>query len=671
MRRKRIRIVEQAKYFLERQFIKGASYQLLFVAALIGFISLIGGFLVYKSEGIDKLDESIWWAFLRLTDPGYLGDDEGVWKRLISTIITIAGYVLFLGSLVAIITTWLNRKIRDLEKGLTPVAANNHLVILGWTNRTIHIAGELFQSQGRVSRFLKLHKTRNLKLIILSEEVGPALLTELKENRNIGRKAHRIVLRSGTAIDREHLRRVDILNAATIIIPSYTIGWHELITPDVETIKTLLSIHAEADMNQSRQHPYVVAEIQDENKIKAAKRAYGGPLETIASNTIISRLIAQNVRHAGLTEIYNEILARSIKNDLFTRNFPELENLLVKEVKKLFPKAIIIGVVTVKSDTKFIPMLNIPEGYQLKKSDRLVLLAKESSHTDLINKEKIAPGISMPMVASTPVATNKKLKQHQKKDINKKMLILGWNNKVPALISEFGSYAKETYHIDIVSLRPIAVREKALELLPIPKAQLTFTQIEGDYVKEAEMKKIKPSQYDNIIFVSTDKLEEEEEADARTIVGYILLEEILSKESKTKTGRAKQQPKVLLELADPNNESMIKRFNSNVIISPMIISHILAQVALQRELHSIYNQLFTVGGPEIIFRKPSEYNITESNISFAAIEQHAVLHNETAIGIYSLSSKINEKDQHILNPSADYLVDINSDTAFIVLTTVR
>ena len=39
----RLRFADRLKYFVERQFVKGAHYQLLFVVALIGLISLLGG----------------------------------------------------------------------------------------------------------------------------------------------------------------------------------------------------------------------------------------------------------------------------------------------------------------------------------------------------------------------------------------------------------------------------------------------------------------------------------------------------------------------------------------------------------------------------------------------------------------------------------------------------
>ena len=43
--------VDRLRYLVERQFIKGAHYQLLVVAAFIALISLIGGWLVWPTGG--------------------------------------------------------------------------------------------------------------------------------------------------------------------------------------------------------------------------------------------------------------------------------------------------------------------------------------------------------------------------------------------------------------------------------------------------------------------------------------------------------------------------------------------------------------------------------------------------------------------------------------------
>ncbi|WP_162418660.1 CASTOR/POLLUX-related putative ion channel [Cyclobacterium roseum] len=652
MRLKKLRIRQKILFTLERQLVKGASFQLLLVAAFIGLISLVGGLLVMPSgPPTSTFGESVWWAFLRLSDPGYLGDDEGGWRRFISTLITVAGYVVFLGSLVAIITTWMNRKIRHLEQGLTPVTANNHLLILGWSNRTIHIAAEIFQSVGRIKRFLIRFGARKLQLIILSEEVGPFQWQELKDHPIIRNRANEIVLRTGLAIDREHLRRVDSLNASAIIIPSLAYGKRELISPDIETIKCLLSLNAEASLHPRHKLPYVVAEIQDEYKVKAAYRAYSGPLEVVGSNTIISRLMAQNIRHPGLSEVYNEILSQIVNNNLFCQQFPDLVGFSLASIKKAFTKAVVMGVVS-NSEDQYTPKLNIPENHLLEKGERLVVMARSSA--DLVWKTTSLSREAPDSFLRSPFAP-------EETTDTIRVLILGWNEHVPSLIKELCSYEEETYFVRLVAMRPIMEREKELQFLKENPNRVSLDHVVADYIRESEIQKTGAESFDHILMISSDRMEEEEEADARTMVGYVLLEEVLE--------NAKKRPSVLLELADPSNESLIRRYQSEVIISPMVLSHLLAGIALQRELSSIYSELFTVGGAEIIFREIATYGISPGEIAFHEIEALAASHGETALGL-ALQPKPRRKNHLLLNPDKNRKIVLTEKDQLVVLTTV-
>lgn len=653
MPKNRFRIRERFFFFLERRFVRGAHYQLLIVALFIGLISLVGGLMVWPlTDEAEGLEDAVWWAFLRLSDPGYLGDDEGVWRRIVSTVITVLGYVVFLGSLVAIITAWLNRKIRYLEQGLTPITANNHVLILGWTNRTIHITAELFLSEGRMRGFLKRYGAKNLRLIILSEDVSTERVQDLKENRMIGQRANEIVLRSGSAIDRNHLRRVDSLNASAIIIPSQSRGSSELITPDVETMKALLSLNAEA--TGSKRMPYVVAEIQDENKLRAAYRAYVGPLEVIASDTIISRLVAQNVRHPGLSAVYNELLSRQVKNNLYAVDMPEVGGRLFGPLKAAFAKAVLIGVVRPEGD-RFVPLLNPNSDFVVEQQDRLVFIAR--------NLNDIATAGALPPKGDkgneTPTS-EKRLPAYDTESVTQ-ILILGWNHHVPALVRELATYEEESYEVTMVSLRPIAAREAALAIHADAAERVTCRHLVGDHVNESELRALNPAHFHHILLASSDRLSDADEADARTIVGAMLLEELIE--------NAEPRPQVLIELSDPDNESMMRRFQSEVIVGPMIMSHLLAQVALRRELHSIYNELFTVGGAEIIFRLPDEYGLSFGSYKFADLERRAAEYGETALGIYT-AADAGERSSLQLNPNRNLALVISDAVRVVVITTV-
>ena len=243
----RLRFIDRLKFFVERQFVKGASYQLLIVVAVIGLISLLGGMLVLPLGEYDEhLGNAVWWAFLRLTDPGYLGDDEGTWRRIVSTWLTVSGYVVFLGALVAIMTRWLIDIMEHLELGLTPVSLKNHIVILGWNNRTVPLLRELVMSTSRLGRFMRERDIKRLKIVVLSEQVSSEQIQLLRADPGIGKRSKDIILRSGSPLQPEALHRVACLQAAAVIIPNESHGPDSLVTSDVESLKALLSIHSQA-----------------------------------------------------------------------------------------------------------------------------------------------------------------------------------------------------------------------------------------------------------------------------------------------------------------------------------------------------------------------------------------------------------------------------------------
>ena len=233
----------RVRFWLERLVIGGLKYRLLLAALLVISVATLGGILAFViADGYADPAEAVWWAFLRLSDPGYLGDDDGIAKRSISTVVTVLGYVLFMGLLVAILTQWLHQTIEKLERGVTPVVLSNHVVILGWTNQTRPIVESLMRTGTRMKRFLARRGARDLHVVIMAEGVDQGLQQRLVERfgkRDVGR---RILLREGTALHVEHLERIAYRDAAVIILPG---GGFIEANPgqvDAATVKTLASV---------------------------------------------------------------------------------------------------------------------------------------------------------------------------------------------------------------------------------------------------------------------------------------------------------------------------------------------------------------------------------------------------------------------------------------------
>nr|MCS5564203.1 hypothetical protein [Oleiphilaceae bacterium] len=497
------RIIDRVKFFVERQLVKGAGFQLLVVAAFIALISLMGGLLVLPlGESFDNVGSAIWWAFLRLTDPGYLGDDVGTWQRFVSTLLTISGYVVFMGTLVAILTRWLIAKMADMERGLTPVTLKNHIVVLGWTSQTLPLLVELLGSSGRMRRFLEKHDTQKLNLVVLSESASAEQVHELRNEPGIGGRVRQIILRAGSALQPEALHRVACLDAAAVIVPSAHQGVGSLVTSDVETVKALLSIAAQARHFQSSL-PYVVAELQDVRKLPVIERAYPGEVEVVAGDASISSLIVQNILHPGLSEVYNELLTGAEGNGIYVRGGESIAGLSLTELASARPDVIVLGVLRPVGKSWDVRLV-APSATRIEPNDRVIMMARDYSETEPNAKRPSLPQIDRlePKVA---IRNSAELKQ--------RVLVLGWNRRVPSLVAEFGSYSNQSFSLDMVSVVPAAERALAISRYVGDQSPVECRHIEADYMVEGELRRLDPSSYDSVILLSSDRLASGEEAD--------------------------------------------------------------------------------------------------------------------------------------------------------------
>ena len=644
------RMRNRFKFHLEQLIMRGAQYRLLVIAAAIGLVSLVAGVLVMEiAGGFDEPGAAIWWAFLRLTDPGYLGDDEGVARRMISTVVTVAGYVFFMGALIAILTQWLNQTMAKLERGLTPIVQNDHLLILGWTNRTASIVRELLLSEGRVKRFLRRRGARRLRVVILAEEAGVELVQELRERLGDLWEGRQIVLRSGTPLRIEHLRRVDYTHAAAILIPGADFSESGTEAVDAQTIKTLLSMSHYSRVDEVEELPLIVAEIFDERKVDVARHSYHGNLELLASDAFVSRLIAQNLRHPGLSQVFDELLMGDNGNEIYIRECPQLTGRPFRELDGAFPRAILLGVT--RPDRKsFEPILNPPDDLAVEPGDRLVLLSRSYEDSTPVEAFAARPSRCGPQAKRNPEVRRER-----------KILVLGWSHKVPALLRELSGYASESFAVTVCSLVPAELRQERLTRFGIDLEHLRLRHIEGDYSLPTELLRLEPEAHDNILLMASERMETGEEADARTILAGLLLDELLPGDA--------SRPEILVELMDPENLSLFERQSKEILVSPLILSHMLAQVALRRELRAVFDELFGPGGAEIFFRKARDYGVTGREVNFEDLQETVAGCGEIALGL-----RLAVRQQGLwggihLNPNRTLNWNLGEEDELVVLST--
>jgi hypothetical protein len=629
--------------------VRGPLSRFAVIVLMVVLVSLGAGLLIrLLAPGFESTEDAVWWAFLRLTDPGYLGDDEGAAKRTVSTVITVLGYLLFTGSLIAILTQWLVETMQRLELGLTPVALKEHIVVLGWTSRTPTTLEEIMASQGRVRRFLRRRGARRLRLALLAEQADATLMQEVRDRLGKHWNSSQIILRNGSPLRLDHLERVDFAHAAAILIPAADALTTGPIHADARTVKALMTLGAALDQQPGGDLPIVVAEMQDVRLCSRMRSVYRGPLEIIAGDQVISRLIAQNVRHPGLSHVYAELLSDGAGSQVYVREASHLVGESVQHVAASFAEAVLLGVARPDA-ASYRAMLNPPDDLRLEVGDRVVLLAR--SYDDAAPPETVSSVEALEQ-RPAPRVTTPGLRR---------VLVLGWSHRVPNLLGEFASYAHEQFAIDVVSQVAAAKREAVIEAHEASTERLQLRQLELDYAVPAHLESLDPGGYDNVVLLASERLKPGAESDARTILGYLLLRDLMP--------AGGPAPQVLVELTDPDNVPLLENRAGEVIISPVIISHMLARVALRRELRAVFDELFSSGGSEISFRLFPDYGIATGAYRFADLQRAADARGEIAIGVRRAEEALGGGVQ--LNPPRQKRLQLFGEDELIVLTTYQ
>lgn len=649
MTRARRGVVRTLQFMLERWVQRGALHQLLLMASLVACVAVLGGIAAWAlTSNFESLPSAIWWSFLRLTDPGYLGDDEGAILRVVSTVVTVLGYVLFMGSLIAIMTEWLARTIRKLESGLTPIAMENHFVILGWTNRTAEIIKKLVTAAGRLDRFFARRAGPDrLRIVILADEVDAESRHDLRDRLGKDWKEGQIFLRSGSSLQEEHLLRLDLTRAGVVIVPGadFELGGAEL--NDTRVVKTLLGLDSLFERAAGSSRPHVVAELFDPRKVSIARRSISTRTEVIAGDRLIGRLLSQSLRHPGVAAVLLSLMTHREGNSLYLRAFDELVGRSVRGLTHAFPRALVLGVVSAGEGSPRV-VLNPGADVLVQQGDRLILLAEK--HDDCRLDESVeatspsAPTASLPD-RSGPAA--------------RRFLILGWSYKVPTLLAELSESPVERFEITILSRVSQEDRDLMLEHVQLPE-NFTLTHAFGNYSLEHDLAELEPHEFDHVVFLASSWMDSSEEADARTVMGLLLLRSLLDGHER--------DPEVLVELLDSRNATLLGKAADSVFVTPQLLSHLLAHVGLLPELNAVFEELICSGGSEITLRPPAHLGLDPASVSFEEVQRRAVEFGCVGLGFYHASHAGTPRRVQ-LNPKRGERCSLRKRDRIILLTT--
>lgn len=646
------RIRRWFQFRLEQFLLGGAHYRLFVIIAAIGAISVASGALVMAFESrhfqVDNFGEAVWWAFLRLTDPGYLGDDHGGIRRTVSTALTVTGYVLFMGALVATMTQGLNERIQRLERGFTPVALKNHIVVIGWTASTPELLLELTASWERVRHFLRRLNVRGLRIAILAEDVGPEMEQALKDRLGDRYSRSKVILRSGSPLQWSHMERVDYRRAAVIVFsPPDSVQEPGEASEDAQLTKAIVTLGLQL---KGKEHiPVVVAAVSDPLKLPILKATYpAARAELFAATSIVSRMLARFARHEGLSHVVDEMLSQQYGSELYLFRLPEFDGVPFSRVAWAYENAIVLGFTEptpagVRVVFGFALEEPVPEGATL------IFLATEATLED--------PAGAAPEIETTgaPLALDH--------GDPRELLIVGWSPRVPWLLDEFASDRQQNWSICIASLTAQADRERHVQQAGVHVRPSALRHVQCDCTVLSELRALDVGSFDTVIVLASDSLESAEDADARTLLIHQMLRS-LGRDPGARRSTSRHA-RVLVELKDPSNADLFELTETEVIPSSVLVSHVLAQVALRPELQEVLDALLTRGGAEIALLPPALLK-AEGTITFRELMARGAQRRAIVLGVRA-HSRATQYGGVVLNPPRADVYHLGPHDRVIVL----
>jgi hypothetical protein len=445
----------------------------------------------------------------------------------------------------------------------------------------------------------------------------------------------KLVVRQGSSVVLNDLSRVSFEHARAIVVLVDEADAEEPNKADGRIIKTLLAIYNHPDARDHMKNIRVTAEVMLAQNQEIAVIASGKRAQVVKTNEMISKIILQTSRISGLSLVYDELL-RFEGNEIHYKRFP-VAGKRFGEVLLDFPNGMVVG--TAKADGTS-HQLNPPADYVLQPDDELLILAEDSNVT-----YAPYPGpLSLANIPPIEAAPTKPVEH---------MLILGWNEKVFPVLSEFDNYVGAGSSVTLVNGLTEADRRAQIAETCGEMSNVDVRHLVGEFTSRALMEELGPHNYPTVMVLGdTVESRNAEDADTRAIIALLLLRDARQRHGVT-------QQEVCSEILDPKNRELAATTEiRDVVISNEMVSMVLAQITYEPRVRAVLEDLFQSEGSEIYLKPTSFYVPDGSTITVEQLILLAKARQEVLLGVQQYVNDGGKRYGLVLNP-------VDRKTAFV------
>jgi voltage-gated potassium channel Kch len=627
---RRISLKDRLRYKFDNVMSRGI-LALLGMVGLVTIALVVAGALAMLLTGFRRDEEeprstleNFWLAAMRTLDSGNVGGDTGWGFRIIALVVTLGGIFIF-GAFIALFATGLQARLAQLRKGRSFVAEQGHTVILGWSQRVFPIVSQLVIANANHKRSV---------IVILAERDKVTMEDEIHARiEHFGNT--RVVCRTGNPSDLSDLSVVNLQDCKAIIIVEPETG-----APDFEVIKTILAV---TNNPNRREKPYhIVAALQEPESMEVAQMIGGSEVELLPTDTVIARIAAQTCRQSGLSAVYTELLNFE-GNEVYFQDEPRLHGKTFGEAVSAFRTASVIGLRYGSGKIT----LNPPMTQAIAAGDTIIAIAEDDDTVKLT--DLIEPSVDEASIQSKPETA----------PTSERSLILGWNRRAPIIIRQLDTYAPPGSQITVVANH--AAAETQVPMLDEGiNSKLVFQLAET--TSRRVLEDLDVASYDHVVTLSYSDDLDPQSADSRTLITLLHLRDIAQRDHR--------EFPIVSEMQDVRNRELATVTDADdFIVSEQLVSLMMSQVAENKDLGAVLQDLFDPDGAELYLKPAADYVTAGRPVTFYTVLEAARRRGETAVG-YRLHTQAHVPAQSygvVLNPDKTQTLTLDALDKVIVL----
>ncbi len=586
----------RVRYKFDTVLARGTIAVILWLGLITGAVVLVSGTLLSVLEIAVHghqvgIIEGIWQNMLRSFEPAAMEADTGWPLRLQSLFVVLFG-ILVGSSLIGLIASGIERRVAELRKGRSEVLEENHVLILGWSEKVFPVITELVLAhRGR----------KDSVIVVLADhdkiEMEDAIRARV---RHLGRT--RIVCRSGDPSNPADLALVSPYETRSVIV----LG-NNHIDGDAQVIRSVLALMDDDRFSTLR----VVADCALPENADALREASDGHAITTTSSELIARVTAQACRHTGLGTVFEELLDFG-DVDIYFHDDSRLAGRTFGDLVMSYERGAAIGV----RYPDGVVDLNPPDDHVFAEDEVLVVVTDNLESLDL-RPEPARPELPPPSLGASSATRSS-------------ILMVGWNALAPKILGELDKWVEPGSTIRILVDESLVSKEE-VAVPGLERLQLSVTTTYHSAPRKvAEL--CTAEAYDRVVVLCYRIGLSAEEADARALMTLLQLRQF--RQDHPELGN---RMSVLTEVLDIRDVRLARVAGAeDFIVSERITALMLAQLAEDPDREKVFADLFETTGSEVCMRAISDYGDPQPGLAYGAYVAAAQRAGHLAIG-YRLS----------------------------------